>query len=131
MFILDDIVLSPVKGFMWIVRELHNAAKREIESESERLTQQLGTLYMLLETGQLTEAEFDAREKELLERIDELRAQGRDPEADEDETEDDDDSDEETEDDDSDAQDELAEADEADPEPDTQVTDDRADRETE
>jgi len=31
---------------------------------------------MMLETGKITEAEFDAREKELLDRLDEIQERG-------------------------------------------------------
>ena len=72
MFIIDDILLSPAKGFMWIVRELHNAAQQEIKGEAERLTHKLSTLYMLLETGGISAEEFDQQEQQILARLDEL-----------------------------------------------------------
>lgn len=76
MFIVDDILLSPVRGILWIFRELHNAAQAEILNEAEAITAQLSELYMELETERITEAEFDLREKELLDRLDEIEAQG-------------------------------------------------------
>ena len=76
MFIVDDILLSPVRGILWIFRELHNAAQAEILNEAEAITAQLSELYMELETERITEAEFDEREKELLDRLDEIEAQG-------------------------------------------------------
>lgn len=72
MFILDGILLAPAKGFLWIVRELHNAAQQEIKGESERLAHRLSTLYMMLETGQITPEAFDAEEAAILARLDEL-----------------------------------------------------------
>jgi hypothetical protein len=78
--IIDDILLSPIKGFLWIMRELHKAAEQELENEAERLTSSLSDLYMMLETGILTEEEFAQREKEILDRLDSL--QNIDPEAD-------------------------------------------------
>ena len=80
MLIIDDILLSPIKGFLWIMRELHKAAEQELENEAERLTSSLSDLYMMLETGILTEEEFAQREKEILDRLDSL--QNIDPEAD-------------------------------------------------
>ena len=76
MFIADDILLFPVRGILWIFRELYNAAQAEILNESEAITAQLSELYMELETERITEAEFDEREKELLDRLDEIEAQG-------------------------------------------------------
>ncbi|MEM1164819.1 MAG: gas vesicle protein GvpG [Planctomycetota bacterium] len=75
MFIVDDILFSPAKGFMWIMRELHKAASQELESEADRITAELSSLYMRLETGEITEDEFDERETELLDRLDELQAE--------------------------------------------------------
>jgi len=76
MLIIDDILLSPVRGILWIFREMHNAARKEIENEAESITAELSELYMMLETGKITESEFDTREKELLDRLDEIQDQG-------------------------------------------------------
>lgn len=92
MFIIDDILLSPVKGFLWIVRELHDAAQRELEAEADRLTAQLRTLHTRLELGDITEEEFDEREAEILDRLDQLAGETADGG-------DDDDTDEDAEDD--------------------------------
>jgi hypothetical protein len=74
MFLLDDLLLSPVKGVLWIFREIHDAAQQELAGESEAITLALSELYMKLETGQISEAEFDAQEKVLLDRLDRLQA---------------------------------------------------------
>jgi hypothetical protein len=74
MFLVDDILLSPVKGVLWVFREIHDAAQQELEGEGEAITAALSELYMKLETGQITEAEFDAQEKMLLDRLDRLQA---------------------------------------------------------
>jgi len=71
-FILDDILLAPARGFMWLVRELHNAAEQEFADERERVMRSLQSLHMRLEAGQLTPDEFDAEESRLLDRLDEL-----------------------------------------------------------
>lgn len=84
MFVIDSILLSPVKGFMWLVRELHNAAQQEIEGETQRLTHRLSTLYMMLETEQITAEQFEAQEREILERLAALESQNE-SEADEEE----------------------------------------------
>jgi hypothetical protein len=74
MFLVDDILLSPVKGVLWVFREIHDAAQQELAGESETITAALSELYMRLETEQITEAEFDAQEKTLLDRLDRLQA---------------------------------------------------------
>ena len=75
MFLVDDILLSPAKGLLWVFREIHDAAQQELAGEGEAVTAALSELYHKLESGQLTEAEFDAQEKVLLDRLDRLQAQ--------------------------------------------------------
>ena len=70
MFIVDDILTAPFKGIYWIFKEIHNAALEDQAGEADRITAQLSELYMMLETGKMTEAEFDAEEKPLLDRLD-------------------------------------------------------------
>lgn len=76
MFILDDILLFPIKSIFWMFREIHNAAQQELATEAEAITAELSELYMMLETGRITEAEFNVREKELLDRLDEIQERG-------------------------------------------------------
>jgi hypothetical protein len=73
MVIIDDILFFPVKSILWIFREMYNAAREELGNEAESITNELSDLYMMLETGKITESEFDAREKELLDRLDEIQ----------------------------------------------------------
>ncbi len=72
MLLVDDILASPFRGLLWIFRELHNAVQQEAVNEAENITQQLSELYMMLETGKISEAEFDASEAVLLDRFDAL-----------------------------------------------------------
>lgn len=74
MLLVDDILLSPVHGILWIFREIHNAAEKELASEGEAITEQLRLLYMQLETGRISERQFDAAEKRLLDRLDAIRS---------------------------------------------------------
>jgi hypothetical protein len=76
MFLLDDILLFPIKSIFWIFREIHNAAQQELATEAESITAELSELYMMLETGRITEDEFDTREKELLDRLDVIQERG-------------------------------------------------------
>lgn len=104
MFILDDLLTAPFKGVMWILKEVVAAAEEEQAAESDRIKDRLRELYMLLETGQMTEAEFEAEESELLDRLDELEQAGAAAaeEGDEGEDEGDDEEDYEEQDDDND-----------------------------
>ena len=73
MLIVDDILLFPVKGINWIFKQIHEIAEEELEGEADRIRENLTDLYMLLETGQITEEEFEQQEKELLDRLDSLQ----------------------------------------------------------
>jgi hypothetical protein len=73
MFLVDDILLAPARGLFWVFKEIHRAAEEEQANEAEAITTKLSELYMMLETGQMTEAEFDAEEKALLDRLDAIK----------------------------------------------------------
>jgi hypothetical protein len=91
-FLADDIVLFPVKSILSLFREIYNAAVQEMAEEADKIRAELGELYQSLEAGTLDEEAFDAREQELLDRLDAIEARDADIEDDEfDEDEDDDD----------------------------------------
>ncbi len=69
MFFLDDIVLSPFKGFLFIAKEVAKAVDQARESERDEVMKELANLHKLLEAGDLTDDEFDARESELLDKL--------------------------------------------------------------
>ena len=73
MFLVDDVVLAPIHGLLWIVRKIRDAAEEEVAGEADNITAELSELYMRLETGQITEAEFEARERVLLDRLEAIR----------------------------------------------------------
>ncbi len=37
MFLLDDILLAPIKGVLWIFEEIVNAAEEDLAAESDRI----------------------------------------------------------------------------------------------
>lgn len=71
MLLVDDILLSPVKGLFYIFKQIHHAAEEEFLNE-EGVSAQLSELYMMLETGKITEEEFDKQELVLLDRLDQI-----------------------------------------------------------
>jgi len=73
MFLVDDILLFPARSILWIFREIHNAALEEQAGEADGITAQLSEFYMMLETGKMTEEEFDTAEKALLDRLDAIK----------------------------------------------------------
>jgi hypothetical protein len=74
LLLIDDILMSPVRGILWVFREIHNSVLEEARNESESITQQLRSLYMQLETGKLSDLEFDEQEKHLLDRLDAIHS---------------------------------------------------------
>jgi hypothetical protein len=86
MFLIDDILLFPVSSILWVFKEIHHAVEEEQANEADAITTKLSELYMMLETGQMTEAEFDAAEKTLLDRLDAIK-EGEESEEEEDEDE--------------------------------------------
>ena len=74
MLLVDDLLFSPVRGILWIFREIHNAAREEMANEPESISQQLRNLYMQLETNAISEQQFETQEKVLLDRLDEIEA---------------------------------------------------------
>jgi Gas vesicle protein G len=77
MFIVDDLLMAPAHGLLWIFQEIHRAAQEEMVSDAESITAELSALYMRLETGKLTEEEFAAEERVLLERLDKIHKPGK------------------------------------------------------
>jgi hypothetical protein len=60
--------LAPVRGTIWIAEQLAAQAEREFDEETG-LRRLLLEAEAALERGELTEAEFDAVEDELFERL--------------------------------------------------------------
>ena len=71
MFLIDDVLLSPAKGLFYIFKQIHKAAEEEFLNE-ENISAELSELYMMLETGKITEEEFNKRESELLNRLEQI-----------------------------------------------------------
>jgi hypothetical protein len=71
--LVDDLLLAPLSGLLWVVEKVHDAARAEMAHEADAITEDLRQLYLTLEAKQITEADFDARERELLDRLDAIR----------------------------------------------------------
>jgi hypothetical protein len=72
MFLLDDILLAPMKGLATVCRKVEEAARQELENREKGAMSALGELHRRLETGQIDEKDFDLEETRLLEQIEEL-----------------------------------------------------------
>ncbi len=72
MLLLDDLLAAPFKFVLWVMEQVHDAAEQEMRAEAERIPLELAELYRMLEAGQISESEFDRRERALLDRLDQL-----------------------------------------------------------
>lgn len=67
-FLLDDILLAPLKGVMFIAEKIKEQAEGEFLNE-DGIRQELRALYVQVEKGQISEEEFSQREEQLIERL--------------------------------------------------------------
>ena len=72
-FLIDDILLAPIKGIVWIAEKIRDVALEELEDTPEKLQRELLDLQMALEAEQITEAEHQKKEKDILERLEALK----------------------------------------------------------
>lgn len=72
MILIDNVLTAPMRGLFWVFKEIYEAVEQDQEDEAKAITQKLVELYERLESGTITEEEFDADERRLLDRLDEL-----------------------------------------------------------
>jgi len=68
MFLIDDLLLAPVNGFKFILRQIQQLADRELNDESV-IKEQLLELQMRLELEEISEEDYAAAEAELFARL--------------------------------------------------------------
>lgn len=77
MLIIDDILLAPVKGFLWICKKIQGMAEEELTDTEEKLKRELLDLQMLFETDQITEEKYKRKEDEILAKLEALREKAK------------------------------------------------------
>ena len=73
MFLIDDILLFPIKGIAWIAGKVRDMAVEELEDTPEKLKRELLDLQMDLEMEQINETEYQKKEKDILKRLEALK----------------------------------------------------------
>lgn len=68
MFLLDDLLLAPLKGIIWLWEKVKEVADRELY-DVEAIKKALEELQELHEAGQLKKEEFAQAEETLLRRL--------------------------------------------------------------
>ena len=72
-FLIDDILLAPIKGIVWIAEKVRDMALEELEDTPEKLQRELLDLQMTFETEEISEAEYQKKEGEILKRMEALK----------------------------------------------------------
>lgn len=72
MFLIDDILLVPLKGVIWLGKKINEVAKKELSDEG-RIKEKLMELQLRFELDEISEEEYKKQEAELLERLDAIR----------------------------------------------------------
>ena len=73
MFIIDDLLASPARGLMFVLRQINDAVQQEREAQEKATMTELTALHRELDEERITEDEFDAREHVLLSRLDRMQ----------------------------------------------------------
>jgi hypothetical protein len=74
MFIIDDIVLSPLKGLIWLSERIDDVVRKEASDEG-LLKERLMELQLLFELDEVDEETYTREEKKLLERLDAIHSE--------------------------------------------------------
>lgn len=69
MFLIDSILLAPLKGVVWLGRKLDEIAENEL-TDTGRIKEELMGLQLKFELDEITEQEYCEKETELLDRLD-------------------------------------------------------------
>lgn len=76
MLFLDDLLLSPLTGFKFILRTLQRVAEQEYTDDAP-LKERLLELQLKLEEGEISEAEYVAEESGIIRQLRELQNRKR------------------------------------------------------
>lgn len=74
MFLIDDILLAPLKGVIFIGKKINEVIEKEMSDEGA-IKERLMALQLKFEMDEIDEEEYDRREDELLKLLEEIRAE--------------------------------------------------------
>ena len=74
MFLIDDILLAPLKGVIFIGKKISEVIEKEMSDEGA-IKERLIALQLKFEMDEIDEEEYDRREDELLKLLEEIRAE--------------------------------------------------------
>ena len=64
MFLLDSILLAPVKGIIWLGKKVNEVGENKLYDEGS-IKEELMALQLQFELDEISEREYDEKEKEL------------------------------------------------------------------
>lgn len=73
MFLIDDLLMLPIKGFLNVFKEIQKKVEEEGKDTPEKLKKELLELQRSLEAGRINEATYSKKERNILERLNALR----------------------------------------------------------
>ncbi len=72
MFLIDDILLSPLRLVVWLGNKINDVAGKELSDEG-LIKERLMKLQLRFEMDEIGEKEYNKQEKELLEQLNAIR----------------------------------------------------------
>ena len=72
MFLIDDILLAPLKGVIFIGKKINDVIDKEMSDEGA-IKERLMALQLKFEMDEIDEKEYDEREDELLKLLEQAR----------------------------------------------------------
>jgi len=72
MFLVDDILLAPLKSLIWLGKKIDEVIEKEL-SDEDRIKEKLMELQMQFELEEISEEEYIRQEEELLGRLNDLK----------------------------------------------------------
>ncbi len=72
MFLIDDILLAPLNGIIWLGKKINEVAEKEFFDEG-LIKEKLMQLQLRFEIDEISEENYNRQEKELLERMEAIR----------------------------------------------------------
>lgn len=72
MFLIDSILLSPLKGVVWVAEKIQELVEKEF-TDQDKIKEKLMALQLRYELDEISEEEYDKQENELLMLLDAIQ----------------------------------------------------------
>jgi uncharacterized membrane protein len=72
MFLIDDLLVLPLKGFVYIVEKIRDMAEDELYDE-DKVKEEILELQMRYEMGEISEKEYGEVEAKLIQRLEQIQ----------------------------------------------------------